>query len=81
MKSEIACDDFDDAFWDAPAKSIIREESRDKRVYDLEERTAKFGEVVIDFAKTIPQGAGDKSNHQSTCGCGNKRRSELCRSG
>jgi len=54
-KSEIACDDFDDAFWDAPAESIIREEPRDKRVYDLEERTAKFGEVVIDFAKTIPQ--------------------------
>ena len=54
-KSEIACDDFGDAFWDAPAESIIREESRDKRVYDLEERTAKFGEVVIDFAKTIPQ--------------------------
>src|SRR5713226_8516713 len=54
-KSEIACDDFDDAFGDAPAESIIREEPRDKRVYDLEERTAKFGEVVIDFAKTIPQ--------------------------
>jgi four helix bundle protein len=54
-KSEIACDDFDDAFWDAPAESIIREEPRDKRVYDLEERTAKFGEVVIDFAKAIPQ--------------------------
>lgn len=23
--------------------------------YDLEERTAKFGEQIIDFAKTIPQ--------------------------
>jgi four helix bundle protein len=56
-KSEIACDNFDDAFRDAPAESIIREEPRDKRVYDSEERTAKFGEVVIDFAKTIPQGA------------------------
>ena len=54
-KSEVACDDFDDAFWDAPAESIIREEPRDKRVYDLEERTAKFGEVVIDFAEAIPQ--------------------------
>jgi four helix bundle protein len=54
-KSEIAYDDFGDAFWDAPAESIIREESRDKRIYDLEERTARFGEVVIDFAKTIPQ--------------------------
>jgi four helix bundle protein len=25
------------------------------RVYDLEERTARFGESVIDFAKTIPK--------------------------
>jgi four helix bundle protein len=25
------------------------------RVYDLEERTALFGEAVIDFARTIPQ--------------------------
>ena len=56
-KSGVASDDLDDAFWDAPAESIIREEPRDKRVYDLEERTAKFGELVIDFAKTIPQGA------------------------
>ena len=56
-KSEVACDNLDDAFWDAPAESIIREEPRDKHVYDLEERTAKFGEVAIDFAKTIPQDA------------------------
>lgn len=27
-----------------------------QRVYDLEERNAKFGEMVIDFAKTVPQG-------------------------
>ena len=39
----------DDAEW------IIREEPRKNRVYDLEERTARFGEAVIDFAKTIPQ--------------------------
>jgi len=31
-------------------------ESTPPRVYDLEERTAKFGESVIDFAKTIPVG-------------------------
>jgi four helix bundle protein len=39
----------DDAEW------IIREEPGKNRVYDLEERTARFGEAVIDFAKTIPQ--------------------------
>ena len=26
-----------------------------KRVYDLEERTAKFGEDIIDFAKKVPK--------------------------
>src|SRR5712692_5141690 len=36
--------------------SIVREEPDGKRVYDLEERTARFGEAIIDFAKTIPQG-------------------------
>ena len=36
---------------------MIREEPSDSRAYDLEERTARFGEAVIDFAKTIPQNA------------------------
>jgi hypothetical protein len=36
---------------------MIREEPQTKRVYDLEERTARFGEAVIDFAKSIPQNA------------------------
>ena len=29
--------------------------SNDKKVYDLEERTAQFGETIIDFAKTLPR--------------------------
>src|SRR5438552_8039596 len=44
----------DDSFWDDRAGSV-REEEETKRVYDLEERTARFGEAVIDFAKRIPQ--------------------------
>src|SRR6476661_11074112 len=44
----------DDSFWGDGA-GIVREEAETKRVYDLEERTARFGEAVIDFAKTIPQ--------------------------
>jgi len=32
----------------------LKEESP-KRIYDLEERTAKFGEAIIQFAKKIPQ--------------------------
>jgi len=29
--------------------------ANDRRVYDLEERTARFGERIIDFAKTLPK--------------------------
>ena len=36
---------------------IVREEPDAKRVFDLEERTARFGEAVIDFVKMIPQNA------------------------
>src|SRR5437016_9343286 len=44
----------DDSLWDDGA-GLVREEPETKRVYDLEDRTARFGEAIIDFAKTIPQ--------------------------
>jgi four helix bundle protein len=47
----------EDLFWDDNVISIVREEPNEKRIYDLEERTARFGEAVIDFAKMIPQNA------------------------
>jgi four helix bundle protein len=40
---------------DEDAEWVIREQPEKNRVYDLEQRTAQFGEAVIDFAKTIPQ--------------------------
>jgi len=43
-----------DSFGD-DGTGIVREEPEEKRVYDLEERTARFGEAIIDLAKTIPQ--------------------------
>ena len=30
------------------------DDKKDKRIYDLEERTARFGEDIIDFVKTLP---------------------------
>ena len=45
----------EDAFWSVIKSAVVREESPNARVYDLEERTAKFGEAVIDFARAIPQ--------------------------
>jgi len=47
----------DDFFWNDDETAFVREEPDTKPVYDLEERTARFGEAVIDFAKTIPQSA------------------------
>jgi four helix bundle protein len=46
----------ENSFW-VEAAGVVREEPEAKRVYDLEERTAQFGEAVIDFAKAIPQDA------------------------
>jgi four helix bundle protein len=48
-------DSADDLLGDEDAEWVIREQPEKNRVYDLEERTAQFGEAVIDFAKTIPQ--------------------------
>ncbi len=53
-KSENRRPRVDDSFWDNGA-GVVREEPATKRVYDLEERTARFGEAIIDFAKTIQQ--------------------------
>jgi len=45
----------DDSFRNEEAESVVHEQPEKYRVYDLEERTARFGEAVIDFAKRIPQ--------------------------
>ena len=42
-----------DAFLDEDPEWVVRENSERNRVYDLEERMARFGEAIIDFAKTI----------------------------
>ena len=56
-KSENRNTSADESFWYNDAESMIREEPVKPRVYDLEERTARFGEAVIDFVKQIPQDA------------------------
>ncbi len=53
-KSESRNARVEDWVWNDGA-GVVREEPDTKRVYDLEERTARFGEAIIDFAKTIPQ--------------------------
>ena len=53
-KLERTRDDFENAFWNHYVLPVIREGPVAKCAYDLEEPTARFGEAIIDFAKTIP---------------------------
>ena len=56
-KSEARNAHAENVFWCDDAESIVREKREANRVYDLEKRAARFGEAIIDFAKTIPQNA------------------------
>src|SRR5438034_3841138 len=47
--------EHEDSFWRDGGISCVREEPDSEPVYDLEERTARFGEAIIDFAKRIPR--------------------------
>ena len=46
----------EDSFWLGGETSVVREVPDSAPLYDLEERTARFGEAIIDFAKRIPRG-------------------------
>jgi hypothetical protein len=74
-KSENPRNYLEEAFGDDGATSVIREEPGEKRVYDLEERTARFGEAIIDFAKTIPQSAVTRRIISQLVGAGTQSRS------
>jgi four helix bundle protein len=54
-KSENRNTAADESFWNNDAESMVREQPAKPPVYDLEKRTARFGEAVIDFVKQIPQ--------------------------
>src|SRR5207302_10541442 len=48
--------DPEDAFWGTQcAPTALHDQGDGKRVFDLEDRTARFGEAIIRFAKKIPQ--------------------------
>ena len=54
MTKSRASGEDEDSFWVDGEASLVREEPDSKPVYDLEERTARFGEAIIDFARKIP---------------------------
>jgi four helix bundle protein len=70
---------YSDAFWEMDeSSSVIREEAASAPIFDLEERTAKFGEAVIDFAKTIPQGPVTNRLIDQLVGCGTSVGANYC---
>ena len=67
------------AFWgggDDPL--ILREDSGDPPAYDLEERTALFGEQVIEFAKKIPENSVNRRLINQLVGAGTSIGANYC---
>jgi len=50
-KGQSPRDDYDEAFWNDDVIPVVREEPSEDRVYDLEERTARFGEAMRGMMK------------------------------
>ena len=74
-------DELEDAFWNEGRESnVVREttEQAVERTYDLEERTARFGEAIIDFANIIPQTAVTRPLIEQLVGCGTSVGANYC---
>src|SRR6266699_7056148 len=64
---------LEEAFWAEPNSSaslVLQETTEPKRAFDLEERTARFGEAIITFARKIPQDAVNKRLIEQLVGAG-----------
>jgi four helix bundle protein len=74
-------DELEDAFWnEGRERSVIREttKSASQRTYDLEGRTACFGEAIIDFANIIPQTSVTRPLVEQLVGCGTSVGANYC---
>jgi four helix bundle protein len=74
-------DEIEDAFWNEGDESrVVREEPTPapQPTYDLEERTARFGEAVIDFANLIPRTAVTRRLIEQLVGCGTSVGANYC---
>jgi len=66
-------DELEDAFWNEGRESyVVREtiEPASQRTYDLDERTACFGEAIIDFANIIRRTPVTRPLIEQLVGCG-----------
>jgi four helix bundle protein len=74
-------DELKDAFWNEGRESYVVRETTEQaveRTYDLEERTARFGEAIIDFANIIPQTAVTRPLVEQLVGCGTSVGANYC---
>lgn len=79
MTNVEARNDFDEeTFWEGAEASLVVREDAAPMLYDLEERTAKFGEAVIDFAKKIPLGPLTNRLVDQLVGCGTSVGANYC---
>ena len=74
-------DELEDAFWNEGRESyVVREtiEPASQRTYDLDERTACFGEAIIDFANIIPRTPVTRPLIEQLVGCGTSVGANYC---
>jgi four helix bundle protein len=74
-------DEMEHAFWNEGDESrVVREEPAPapQPAYDLEARTARFGEAVIDFANLIPRTAVTRRLIEQLVGCGTSVGANYC---
>jgi len=74
-------DEIEDAFWnDGSESGVVREEATPapRPVYDLEERTARFWEAVIDSANIIPRTPVTRRLIEQLVGCGTSVGANYC---
>ena len=65
--------------WEVEESCVLREDSPQAgRAYDLEERTARFGEAVIDFLKQVPLGPRTNRLLDQLTGCGTSVGGNYC---
>jgi four helix bundle protein len=71
----------EDAFWglgEEVGGVHLKEEGKGPRVFDLEERTALFGEAIIRFARKIPRSAVNDRLVDQLVGCGTSVGANYC---
>ncbi len=74
-------DELEDAFWNEGRESyVVREtiEPASQRTYDLDERTACFGEAIVDFANIIPRTPVTRPLIEQLVGCGTSVGANYC---